>query len=114
MSQLELRLESVSHVSDGVERLAQGALPGLLPLPRWQTTQPGEYFRAFERGGIFQPSAFPEIGNPNKFDEAGRPDIRLSNRGPGTGLRISPALSALSLSIRNWAEATTSSPGARP
>lgn len=71
---------------------AGGALTELLPLPRWETTQPGEYFRAFERGGILQPSAFPEIGNPSPLDEAGRPDIRLSNRGPGTGLRISPAL----------------------
>jgi hypothetical protein len=71
---------------------ARGALFGLLPLPRWEITQPGEYFRAFERGGILQPSTFPEIGNPSPLDEAGRPDIRLSNRGLGTGLRISPAL----------------------
>ncbi len=70
----------------------QGALTTLVPLPRWQTMQPGEYFRAFERGGILNPSSFPEIGNPNRLDEPGRPDIRLSNRGPGTGLRISPAL----------------------
>jgi len=69
-----------------------GALDGLLPLPRWEITQPGEYFRAFERGGILQPSAFPEIGNPGPGDDPGRPDIRLSNRGLGTGLRISPAL----------------------
>ncbi len=71
---------------------ARGALEGLVPLPRWEITQPGEYFRAFERGGILQPSAFPETGNPSSFDEAGKPDIRLSNRGPGTGLRISPAI----------------------
>jgi hypothetical protein len=73
-------------------QIARGALPVLFPLPRWEITQPGEYFRAFERGGILQPSSFPEIGNPSPLDEAGRPDIRLSNRGPGTGLRISPAL----------------------
>ncbi len=71
---------------------ARGALPQLFPLPRWEIVQPGEYFRAFERGGLLQPSAFPEIGNPSPFDEPGRPDIRLSNRGRGTGLRISPAL----------------------
>jgi len=75
-----------------VEQLARGALPLLYPLPRWEITQPGEYFRAFERGGILQPSSFPDIGNPSPLDEAGKPDIRLSNRGPGTGLRISPAL----------------------
>ncbi len=71
---------------------ARGALDRLLPLPRWEVIQPGEYFRAFERGGILQPSAFPEIGNPNPLEDPGRPDIRLSNRGRGTGLRISPAL----------------------
>jgi hypothetical protein len=74
------------------ERIARGGLPLLFPLPRWEVTQPGEYFRAFERGGILQPSFFPEIGNPNPLEEPGRPDIRLSNRGRGTGLRISPAL----------------------
>jgi hypothetical protein len=74
------------------EQLARGALPLLFPLPRWEITQPGEYFRAFERGGILQPSSFPDVGNPNPLDEPGHPDIRLSNRGPGTGLRISPAL----------------------
>lgn len=74
------------------EQIARGGLPVLFPLPRWEVTQPGEYFRAFERGGILQPSFFPEIGNPNPLEEPGRPDIRLSNRGPGTGLRISPAL----------------------
>jgi hypothetical protein len=69
-----------------------GALRQLLPLPRWQVTTPGEYFRAFERGGLLQPAIFPDIGNPSPKDDAGRPDIRLSDRGPGTGLRISPAL----------------------
>ena len=78
----------------GEEERAAGALPFLLPLPRWESTQPGEYFRAFERGGIVNPSFFPEIGNPNPRlpDDPGRPDIRFSNRGPGTGNRISPAL----------------------
>ncbi len=83
-------IEPAAPPSEG-ER-ARGALERLLPLPRWEVVQPGEYFRAFERGGILQPSAFPEIGNPSPLDEAGRPDIRLSSRGRGTGLRISPAL----------------------
>ncbi|HEX9668338.1 MAG TPA: hypothetical protein VGC93_02530 [Thermoanaerobaculia bacterium] len=72
--------------------LARGALPRLFPLPRWEVTQPGEYFRAFERGGLLQPASFPDVGNPSPLEDAGRPDIRLSTRGPGTGLRISPAL----------------------
>jgi|CXWL01.1.fsa_nt_gi hypothetical protein len=73
-------------------RATHAALPFLLPLPNWQIIQPGEYFRAFEPGGILQPSSFPEIGNPNLGDEAGKPDIRFSNRGRGTGLRVSPAV----------------------
>ena len=73
-------------------QIARGALPLLVPLPRWEIFQPGEYFRAFERGGISANTFPPDIGNPNVFDEAGRPDIRLGNRGRGTGSRISPAL----------------------
>ncbi len=80
------------QVSPTPEQIARGGLPLLYPLPRWEVTQPGEYFRAFERGGALQPSMFPDIGNPNPLEEPGKPDIRLSNRGPGTGLRISPAL----------------------
>ncbi|MGZ7042066.1 MAG: hypothetical protein ACXVH7_09780, partial [Thermoanaerobaculia bacterium] len=74
------------------EQIAKGALPILVPMPRWETTQPGEYVRAFERGGIAQGSQFPDIGNPRLDDEAGKPDIRLSNRGRGTGLRITPGV----------------------
>ena len=73
-------------------QIANGARSMLLPLPRWEITQPGEYFRAFERGGIAQGSQFPDMGNPNLADEAGKPDVRLSNRGRGTGLRVSPGL----------------------
>ena len=74
------------------EEVAAGGLPSLLPLPRWEITQPGEYFRAFERGGIFSPTTPPEIGNPNVLEDPGRPDQRLGSRGRGTGLRISPAI----------------------
>ena len=74
------------------DRVRRGALPGLEPLPRWQIVPAGEYFRAFERGGLLNPAIFPEVGNPSPFDEAGRPDIRVSDRGPGTGLRVSPAV----------------------
>jgi hypothetical protein len=74
------------------EQLARGVLPFVVPLPRWEIVQPGEYFRAFERGGLLQPSSFPDAGNPNPEEQPGQPDIRLSSRGRGTGLRISPAL----------------------
>jgi hypothetical protein len=73
-------------------QIARGALPQLVPLPRWEAFQPGEYFRAFERGGIANNTFPPDIGNPNPGEEAGKPDIRLGNRGRGTGSRISPGL----------------------
>ena len=75
----------------------RGILPGLYPLPAWETTPPGDIFRVFERGGRNIGTQFPEIGLPNvqtqlgnisRLEEPGRPDIRQSNRGPGTGLRI--------------------------
>jgi hypothetical protein len=74
------------------DQVAKGALPQLLPLPRWELFQPGEYFRAFERGGVSNNTTPPDTGNPILLEDAGRPDIRLGNRGRGTGSRISPGL----------------------
>lgn len=71
------------------EMKARGALEKLLPLPTWEVTTPGDNFRIFERGGLFIKSQFPEIGLPNKLEDAGKPDVRASNRGLGTGNRIS-------------------------
>jgi hypothetical protein len=71
------------------EELQKGQLPFLLPLPRWEILPPGDIFRVFEDGGVLIPSLFPDIGNPNPLEEGGKPDIRQSNRGLGTGLRIS-------------------------
>jgi hypothetical protein len=74
-------------------QITRGALPQLVPLPRWEFFQPGgEYFRAFERGGISNGTMPPDTGNPFQGEDAGRPDIRLGNRGRGTGSRISPGL----------------------
>ncbi len=73
---------------------ARGALPFMVPLPAWQVLPPGDIFRVFERGGRNINPIFPEVGLPNslgaiqRLEEPGRPDIRQSNRGPGTGLRI--------------------------
>ena len=56
--------------------------------------QQGGETRVFERGGRVISSQFPEVGIPNSsgrlqlLDEPGRPDIKQSNRGPGTGGRI--------------------------
>ncbi len=72
----------------------RGVLPSLLPLPAWEVIPPADVFRVFERGGRNILNLFPEIGLPNalgqlqRLEEPGRPDIRQSNRGPGTGLRI--------------------------
>jgi hypothetical protein len=79
--------------------LAKGVLPYVLPLPRWEVVPPGDIFRVFERGGSNIPSNFPDIGTaPSVFmqspsrEDPGRPDIRQSNRGAGTGLRIAVPL----------------------
>ena len=75
-----------------------GILDRLLPLPAWETVPPADVFRVFERGGKVIGTQFPEVGLPNvtgalqKLDEPGRPDIRQSNRGPGTGSRIAVPL----------------------
>jgi len=75
-----------------------GILPELFPLPAWESVRPADIFRVFERGGRNIPNLFPETGVPNvagqvqRLEEPGRPDIRQSNRGPGTGARIAVPL----------------------
>ena len=74
------------------EMRARGVLDKLLPLPTWEIFKPADIFRVFERGGLFIKSQFAETGVPNPFEEPGKPDIRASNRGPGTGARIAVPL----------------------
>ena len=73
------------------ETRRKGWLPFLEPLPRWEVTQPGNVLRAFERGG----GRKAEAGNPTKAEEPGRPDVKLSDRGLGTGLRTDPVFLGL-------------------
>lgn len=84
--------QPASIVHDGrpltKEMRARGALEKLLPLPTWEVLPPADIFRVFERGGMFVKSQFAEIGVPNPLEEAGKPDVKASNRGPGTGARI--------------------------
>jgi hypothetical protein len=86
--------ELMSPVVPDANMRAHGILPSTLPMPRWEVVPPGDIFRVFERGGRVINSQFAELGNPDtggdleRLDEPGRPDIRQSNRGPGTGLRI--------------------------
>ncbi len=103
------------------EQQARGALARLYPLPNWTVTPPGDIFRVFERGGRTINPVFPEIGLPNstgqiqRLEEPGRPDIRQSNRGPGTGLRVAiPVLNIHKTRLNDplmWFLGTNEQPG---
>src|SRR5882762_5602535 len=73
------------------ETRAKGVLPELDPLLRWETSQPGNVLRVFERGGRKK----AEIGNPSREEEPGKPDDKLSERGFGTELRTDPVFLGL-------------------
>ena len=100
---------------------SKGILASLTALPSWETIAPADVFRVFERGGRVVSSQFPEIGLPNssgalqKLDEPGRPDIRQSNRGPGTGSRIAvPAINIAKTRLNDphlWFLGTSDQPG---
>jgi len=99
----------------------KGILPQLYPLPAWETIPPGDIFRVFERGGRVISSQFPEVGIPNStgklqlLEEPGRPDIKQSNRGPGTGGRIAvPVINITKTRLNDplmWFLGTNDQPG---
>jgi len=70
---------------------SKGVLPQLEPLIRWETSQPGNTLRVFERGG----GPRSEIGNPDRDSDPGQPDDKLSDRGFGTQLRTDPVFLGL-------------------
>jgi hypothetical protein len=80
-----LRLESPIPVTPEMTQ-QHGILPFLDPLPRFDISQPGNILRIFELGGESQ----LQLGNPNPFEEPGKPARRLSDRGLGTLNRIDP------------------------
>ncbi|MDP3674350.1 MAG: hypothetical protein Q8R44_04540 [Novosphingobium sp.] len=100
---------------------ARGALPILYPLPTWHTIPPGDIFRVFEDGGRNVNPQFPEIGLPNiggiiqRLEEPGRPDLKQSNRGPATGLRVAiPVLNIHKTRLNDpflWQMGTNDQPG---
>ena len=100
---------------------ARGALAELYPLPTWHVVPPGDVFRVFERGGRTINPTFPEIGLPNptgqiqRLEEPGRPDLKQSNRGPGTGLRVAiPVLNIHKTRLNDpftWFMGTNDQPG---
>ncbi|HKM90064.1 MAG TPA: multiheme c-type cytochrome [Candidatus Acidoferrales bacterium] len=69
----------------------KGVLPELIPLERWEISQPGNVLRVFERGGEKK----GETGNPNIDEDPGKPDVKLSSRGFGTMLRTDPVFLGL-------------------
>ncbi len=114
-----------ASVSNGRENDAEmdrhGVLPAIAPLPAWQTTPPADVFRVFERGGRNILSLFPEIGLPNelgqiqRLEEPGRPDLKQSNRGPATGSRVAiPVLNIHKTRLNDpftWFLGTNDNPG---
>lgn len=82
------------------EMRRQGRLPELLPIPRWEVSQPGNILRVFERGGrlrpqIALPNPNPPQGGQAGIDDPGRPEVKLSVRGYGTDVRTDPVLIGL-------------------
>ena len=98
-----------------------GVLPELYPLPAWESVEPADVFRVFEAGGRNITNLFPETGLPNvigliqRLEEPGKPDIRQSNRGPGTGARIAVPLINIHKTRLNdpftWFMGTNDQPG---
>jgi len=111
----------VNPVPPNAFMIEKGIIGRLYPLPAWETLAPGDVFRVFERGGRVISSQFPEIGLPNvtgslqKLDEPGRLDIKASNRGPGTGNRISvPVINITKTRLNDphmWFLGTNEQPG---
>ncbi|MEA3045059.1 MAG: hypothetical protein QOH47_2897, partial [Sphingomonadales bacterium] len=103
------------------EQRARGVLATLYPMPTWHVIPPGDIFRVFERGGRNIGTQFPEIGLPNptgsiqRLEEPGRPDLRQSNRGPGTGIRVAiPVLNIHKTRLNDpymWFMGTNDQPG---
>ena len=100
---------------------ARGALAALYPLPRWNVVPPGDVFRVFEDGGRNNGTGFAEVGLPNstgsiqRLEEPGRPDLKQSSRGPGTGLRVAiPVLNIHKTRLNDpfmWFMGTNDQPG---
>ena len=105
------------------EQAARGALPVLYPLPSMACrSRQADVFRVFERGGRnistgnSQKSACPILtGSIQRLEEPGRPDLKQSNRGPGTGLRVAiPVLNIHKTRLNDpftWFLGTNDQPG---
>ncbi|MGE0178410.1 MAG: hypothetical protein AB7O91_01155 [Sphingomonas sp.] len=115
------RIQSPVGAALSPEQRARGVLAELYPMPTWHVVPPGDVFRVFERGGRNIITQFAEVGLPNptgiiqRLEEPGRPDLRQSNRGPGTGLRVSiPVLNVHKTRLNDpfmWYMGTNDQPG---
>ena len=111
----------VGPVKPTPEMEAKGVIAQMFPMPSWETIPPGDVFRVFERGGRniitqFAETGIPSIiGNIQRLEEPGRPDLKQSNRGPGTGLRIAVPVINIHKSRLNdpflWFIGTSDNPG---
>ncbi|HEU4624213.1 MAG TPA: hypothetical protein VFS52_05585 [Steroidobacteraceae bacterium] len=112
-------IESPPFSKDDADK--HGLLAKITPLPRWENLQPADIFRVFERGGRNAGNTFAETGLPNvtgaiqKLEEPGRPDLKASNRGLGTGARIAvPVLNLHKTRLNDplmWFLGTNDQPG---
>ncbi len=103
------------------EMLKQSIMPAIYPLPAWETVKPGDVFRVFEGGGRNISNLFPEVGLPNalgqlqRIEKPGKPDLKQSNRGPGTGGRVAiPVLNITKTRLNDphtWFMGTNDQPG---
>ncbi|MBR9813230.1 hypothetical protein GYB61_05150 [bacterium] len=112
-------LENPVPVDDNMVR--KGIIDKLYPMPAWEVTPPADVFRVFERGGRNIANLFPETGLPGplgqiqRLEEPGRPDLRQSNRAEGTGQRIAVPLLNMHKTRLNdpymWFMGTNDNPG---
>ncbi len=103
------------------QMVARGILPQLFPLPAWEVIPPADVFRVFERGGRNINTTFAETGLPNslgqiqRLEEPGRPDLKQSNRAGGTGQRVAiPVLNIHKTRLNDphlWFLGTNENPG---
>jgi hypothetical protein len=111
----------IAPIEPTQEMINSSILPVLYPLPAWETVKPGDVFRVFEGGGRNISNLFPEVGLPNalgqlqRIEKPGKPDIKQSNRGPGTGGRVSiPVLNITKTRLNDphtWFLGTNDNPG---
>jgi len=114
-------VKALIGATDDEDMVARGILPQLFPLPAWEVIPPADVFRVFERGGRNINTTFAETGLPNslgqiqRLEEPGRPDLKQSNRGPGTGQRVAiPVLNIHKTRLNDphlWFLGTNENPG---